>query len=228
MAPQPPTGFERAILEIEGESDPLRCWFNPKEYSVSKSNGWESDPVTGKDLPPLQFTGGQPRELSLELLFDASDSESLDVGEATDRLLKMMEVGGGGTGTNSGRPPMVTFTWGKAGTFKAVVTQLSIQFTLFRPDGKPIRATAKLSLKQAEKAQDGSARPGGTRGGRNPTTRGLPALRSHIVRDGDSLQSIAYSVYGDATAWRLIAEENGIDDPLSLRRGTSLAIPRSS
>jgi Contractile injection system tube protein/LysM domain len=223
----PPTGFERAALEIDGENEPIKCWFNPKEYSVSKSNEWKCDPVTGNALPPLQFGGGQPRELSLELLFDASDSDSLDVSKTTDRLLKMMEVGGE-SGSSGGRPPFVTFRWGKSGTFKAAVTQLNIQYTLFRSNGKPIRATAKLNLKQAEKAQDPSAKPGGTRGGRNPTTQGLPALRSHLLRDGDTLQSIAYSVYGDATEWRLIAEENGIDDPLRLRRGTTLAIPRSS
>jgi nucleoid-associated protein YgaU len=51
-------------------------------------------------------------------------------------------------------------------------------------------------------------------------------LRSHMVRDGDSLQSIAYAAYGDATQWRVIAEANGIDDPVHLRRGSVLAIPR--
>jgi Contractile injection system tube protein/LysM domain len=223
MAPQPPSGFQRAALEIDGESEPLKCWFNPKEYSVSKSNNWKSDEVTGQALPPLQFGGGQPRMLSVELLFDASDAKSLKVEKETDRLLKMMDGSGGG----GSRPPFVTFRWGKTGTFKAAVTDLNIQYSLFDSKGMPIRATAKLTLKQAEKAQDPSANPGGTTGGGNPTTRGLPALRSHIVRDGDSLQSIAYSAYGDATEWRLIAEENGIDDPLRLRRGTTLAIPRS-
>ena len=39
-------------------------------------------------------------------------------------------------------------------------------------------------------------------------------------------QSIAYAAYGDPTRWRAIAEANGIDDPLRLRRGTALTIPR--
>jgi nucleoid-associated protein YgaU len=60
----------------------------------------------------------------------------------------------------------------------------------------------------------------------NPTTRGTAGLRSHIVHDGDSLHSISYEAYGDATRWRAIAEANGIDNPLRLRRGTSLTIPR--
>ena len=46
-----------------------------------------------------------------------------------------------------------------------------------------------------------------------------------MVRDGDSIQSVAHTAYGDATLWRRIAEANGIDDPMSLPRGTVLSIP---
>jgi nucleoid-associated protein YgaU len=51
-------------------------------------------------------------------------------------------------------------------------------------------------------------------------------MRTHIVQGGDSLQSIAYESYRDATNWRPIAEANDIDDPLRIRRGTALTIPR--
>jgi len=48
----------------------------------------------------------------------------------------------------------------------------------------------------------------------------------HTVRDGDTLPSIAYQTYGDATRWRLIAEANDVDNPLHLRRGTPLSLPK--
>ena len=50
-------------------------------------------------------------------------------------------------------------------------------------------------------------------------------MKVHTVTDGDSLPSVAYKNYGDATRWRTIAEANGIDDPLALRRGHQLTIP---
>ena len=46
------------------------------------------------------------------------------------------------------------------------------------------------------------------------------------MRDGDSLPSIAFRSYGDPTRWRAIAEANGIDDPLALRRGHVLGVPQ--
>ena len=119
----------------------------------------------------------------------------------------------------------MTFTWGSTGTFKAFARSLALRYTHFSPDGTPVRAHASLTLLQTDKAQDGSSGAGGTPGGGNPTTRGVAAVRGHVVRDGDSLPSIAYDAYGDATLWRPIAQANGIDDPLRLRRGSRLTIP---
>ena len=91
--PLPPlTGFELASLEIEGGGDPIDCWFNPKEYTIAKQNQWKVDPVVGTALPSAQFGGGQPRKLTLQLLFDSTDSQSLDVSDVTQQLFNMMEV----------------------------------------------------------------------------------------------------------------------------------------
>jgi len=223
-----PPGFQPAHLELEG-GQKIKCLFKPNQYSIQKSNKWDVKEVVGKGLPKPQFGGGEPRKLSLDLFFDASyEGPDADVLGVTRALLKMMEVDpglkGGVKGKNTGRPPHVTFTWGKVLTFQAVPDSLSIQYTLFHPDGRPIRATAKLSLIQVSKAEDGSSAAGEQK--QNPTTRG-DILRSHVVTDGDSLASIAFSAYGDPTKWRTIADANGIDDPLRLRRGTSLSIPRS-
>jgi nucleoid-associated protein YgaU len=224
--PLMPTGYQQAQLEIENDSPPLKCWFNPKEYTVSKSNTWNFKAVAGQSLPEVQFGSGQPRELSLELLFDSSDSDADDVTGVCNRLFKMMEVDRqwASGNRNTGRPPKVIFAWGRVLSFRAVPKSLSVQFTLFRPDGTPIRASVKLSFQQVENALQISG-SGASAQRQNPTTTGLEGLTSHVVRDGDSLQSIAFQAYGDATKWRTIAETHGIDDPLRLRRGTVLTIP---
>ncbi|WP_143589272.1 LysM peptidoglycan-binding domain-containing protein, partial [Streptomyces angustmyceticus] len=53
----------------------------------------------------------------------------------------------------------------------------------------------------------------------------LSARRIHRTVAGDSLASLAWREYGDATRWRLIAEANEIDDPMRLRPGTELLLP---
>jgi hypothetical protein len=223
----PPNGFAHAFLKIEGSSDPLECWFNPTEYTVAKQSTWTATPVAGQALPPVQYGGGQPRTLSLELFFDDSDAPDGDVRGVVDALFTLVEVDeatGSSTEKNSGRPPMVEFGWGAASTFKAVVTSLSATYQLFRANGVPVRAKVNVDLMQTERAVASGAQRG--RRSQNPTTRGIRGIRSTRLRDGDSLQSIAYREYGDATLWRVIAAGNGIDDPMRLRRGAELSVPR--
>jgi nucleoid-associated protein YgaU len=213
------SGFQRAELRFEGGKT-VKCWFNPKEYSLSKANKWDVKEVVGKGVPVAQFGGGQPRKLTLDLLFDGTDGGE-QVRAVTDQLFDLMQVDSklaSGEGKNSGRPPMVTFAWGSFTSFQAVIDSLTAQFTLFDQKGEPLRAQVKLSLIQAGEAEVAK--------GQNPTTRG-DILSTHVVKDGDSLASIAYAAYGDPTAWRTIAEANDIDDPLHLNRGRALSIPRS-
>jgi hypothetical protein len=208
-----PQNFERAQLIIDGQA-PIQCAFNPQEYSITKTNVWTIKPVTGKDSPTPEFGGGMPWTISVRLLLDSSlKGQAASIKDDALKLLRMMESGGGGGG--GAAPPFVTFKWGSIETPKMVGSSLRIQFVMFRPNGEPARALVDLELTQAEQAKPGQ----------NPTTRAIAGVKVHTVSDGDSLPSLAYRNYGDATRWRPIAEANGIDNPLALRRGAQLTIP---
>lgn len=48
----------------------------------------------------------------------------------------------------------------------------------------------------------------------------------HTVKDGETLQNIAYRYYGDSGKWYLIAEVNGILNPFKeVESGTLIRIP---
>jgi Contractile injection system tube protein/LysM domain len=221
MSANDTTGFQQAQLLIEGQ-DALTCWFNPTDYTVSKANQWSDGRQLSDEFPQREFIGGDPRELRMTLLFDAADTDNDDVAGVTDQLFSMLEVAPDvESGKQTARPPTVTFSWGQVSSFTAVATSLRVRYTLFDVDGTPLRAVADVVLTQVEKVVGAN---GGAR--QNPTTSGIAGLRMHTVRDGDSLQSIAYAMYGDPTRWRPIAEANGIDDPLALRRGRTLSVPR--
>jgi nucleoid-associated protein YgaU len=207
---------QKASLTIEG-GEKLDCLFNPKDFSVTKSNSWETKAAPGKTAAKPTFGGGQPRELTLQLLFDATLlTPQVSVKDATAKLFDAMNASKNeGGAKNKSRPPALTFAWGGF-SFAGVAKSLTVQYQLFRPDGEPIRADVKLALMQWD--VEGPK-------GQNPTTRSSSALGSHVVRDGDSLPSIAYRVYGDPTRWRAIAEENRIDNPFRLRSGRALRLP---
>lgn len=207
-----PQGFQNAKLQIDG-GDTIQCAFNPESYTISKTNIWTYKPNQSKDYPKPEFGGGMPMVYRMQLLLDVSlQAADQSIKDQANALMKAMHGGGS-------PPKFITFSWGSTTLPKAAPLSISIQYALFHPNGDPIRAFVDLELAQA----DDSSPPGQAQ---NPTTRGTAGLRSHIVQDGDSLHSIAYECYGDATRWRTIAEANEVDDPLRLRRGTSLSIPR--
>jgi nucleoid-associated protein YgaU len=212
---------QKAKLKIEN-GETIECLFNPKDYTVTKTNNWKAEAKQGSTAAKPSYTGGNPWEMTLQLLFDSTLLKpKMTVKQVTQTLFDAMDATcgeGAGTGgkKNTKRPPTVTFEYGWF-SFVAVVKNLSVQYTLFQPDGEPIRADVKLALMQYE-----LERPKG----QNPTTHGDGGLGAHVVRDGDSLASIAHQVYGDPTQWRAIAVANGIDDPLRLRSGRMLSVPR--
>lgn len=212
----------KAFLEVEtGQRIP--CLFNPSELALTRSNAWNAAGRPGRAVPTLAFGGSRNGELSLELFFDTTDTGE-DVTKHTSKLVALMDVNtsikGSDEGSGNVRPPTVIFHWGDLHSFRAVVADLSVRFTYFSATGVPLRAKANLLLRQYE--------PSRAFGPQNPTSGTPRPHRVHRVAPGETLDRIAAKYYGDSTAWREIAAANAIEDPLSLRAGTLLSVPRRS
>lgn len=212
--------IEKAYIESE-KGTKLKCLFNPSQLSLSKSNSWAAGPNKGKNAPDMQFGGGQPGSLSMELVLDTT-GDGEPVTKHTDKLMKLMEVDpslpGFDKASNTGRPPWVTFHWGGIHSFRSIIESLSITFTYFSSEGVPLRAKANLTLKQYEEKPKW--------GKQNPTSGTPTPHRVHRIQPGETLDRISASYYADATKWRLIAAANDIVNPLAIKAGTSLVIPQ--
>jgi nucleoid-associated protein YgaU len=211
---------QKAFLQPE-KGDQIPCLFNPTELSFSRSNSWSAPDMPGKGVPTLNYTGAQSGSMSLRLFFDTTD-EGKPVTSYTDQLMALMEIDtslpGSDENTNNARPPWVQFHWGSMHSFKAVVSSASVSFTYFSSQGVPLRADVDLTLTQYE--------DGKVFGPQNPTSGTPQPQRSHRVQPGETLDRIAATYYGNPTQWRLIADLNGIEDPMALRPGRILAIPK--
>jgi hypothetical protein len=208
-----------ALVNIDSGGPPIPCMFNPNEYAFSKQNNWSLGQTKGSNMPRVEFGGGQPATLKLELFFDTY-AVKLDVRkEYTDAIweLTMVDEDLKDKKNKKGRPPRVRFQWGKAWSFEAVITSISQRFTLFLEDGTPVRATLDVSFQQIK---DEKFFPR-----QNPTSGGSGGGRLWTVRAGDTLAWISYKEFGDSTRWRLIAEANRLSSVRRLRPGTVLEIP---
>ncbi|KAA2258086.1 LysM peptidoglycan-binding domain-containing protein [Solihabitans fulvus] len=192
--------------------------FNPNRLSLTKTTEWRRKPsrmARASAMP--EFVGSGPRSLSFEMFLDATAKHDNSVEEQVEQLMKACVPTAKSISSKKPASPWVQFDWGKAKTtsFDGVLSSLSVSYTLFDVDGTPLRATCSLAIEEA--AVDAS--------GQNPTSGSRDVSRTHQVVAGDSLPQIAWREYGDATAWRLIAEANDIDDPLQLVPGSELLVP---
>jgi nucleoid-associated protein YgaU len=207
--------------------------FNPGELTVTKANKYNPSANKGGNVPSWEFSGGNPRTVSLALLFDASipreDNrgqavQEADVRTAINKLFDFMLVDDtlkqqDGRDSHMGRPPQCRLQWARDTKyhFRCYIASCVAQYIMFNQDGAPIRATASLVLHEALDSKQ--------LGGTNPTSRGELGPRARQLQEGDRLDWIAYQEYGDPNEWRLIAEANRLFDPLDLRPGMVLTIP---
>src|SRR5690606_22550091 len=121
------------------------------ELSVEKSVPWNKHRTSKGDNPVLEFTDAEPKELSVELLFDTYEEKT----SVYDKYLKTLEsftLIMGGSLIDEKRPPMCLFLWGKNfPSFMRVISSLATKYTMFLSDGTPVRATANIRMKQADK-----------------------------------------------------------------------------
>jgi phage tail protein X len=213
------------IINVDCPKDTVKVLFNPKEYTFKKSNQWQQKKKAGGNVPKMTFGGGQPASLDMELFFDTytekrSGEDARDVRKAyTDAIWKLMAVDKTlhEERNDTGRPPIVRFQWGEAWSFNAVITNISQKFTLFLPNGTPVRATLTVTFQQVE--DEAMLAP------QNPTSGGDGNRRMWRVVEGDTLAWIAYKQYGNASHWRRIADANRLTNLRQLTAGTMLVIP---
>jgi nucleoid-associated protein YgaU len=221
----------KAVIWNADSGEGIKCLFNPNEYTSAKTNRWNREAASGKNVPQIEFGGGQPATLQMELLFDtfAYAKSGLGIGNAakdvrkeyTEKIWKLMAVDERlrDDRTGMGRPPIVRFQWGLVWGFNAVITSISQKFTLFLHDGTPVRATLSVTFEQIEDERELPRQ--------NPTSGGVGGTRVRTIVDGDTLGWIAHQEYGDPRLWRRIADANHLTQVRKLTPGAELVIPHA-
>lgn len=205
------------LREAKGAKS-LEFKFNPSEYSVSKGARWKlpernmKDPQGGKP----EFLGSDPQTISMQIFFDDWEAAFGNVTKDVDQLFEWCSP----KQESKPQPAELLFTWGSNTQLvdqKFYLEKVSVKYTMFSRTGNPLRATADIVLKEIPNPSAGT----------NPTSGSIHARKTHVISDGDTLQSIANREYGNPGFWRGLAMFNNIDDPLRLPAGTRILLPSS-
>jgi hypothetical protein len=221
----------------------VEALFNPAEISRSRRVKWDerlrwqSGTNWSWRNSERQFVAVEPETLSLTMFFDTyeahvsagssqlissvvsaanpfSRSQASDVRNLTRQVAALAAVD-----RELHHPPVCQLSWGtQEDIFTGVLTQLDQNFTMFLPDGTPVRATLSCSFDEFQTEAHAKARE----------VHSSDVVKTRVARRGDSLQSLAAQEYRDPSLWREIARANGIINPRSLSPGQILTIPKLS
>lgn len=105
----------------------------------------------GRAVALPEFVGSGPRSLSLEVFLDATATHDNSVEKAVEQLMTACVPTPKSLARKTPASPWVRFDWGtsKTTSFDGVLSNLSVSYTLFDVDGKPLRATCSLSIEEA-------------------------------------------------------------------------------
>ena len=203
-----------------------RCWsrsrrtrtrnsivqFNPTELTFDKSVQLAEIAIPGLDAPLQQFVRGNAEKLTLELFCDTHRRRAWACRPSrspseTDKFYQLVKIV-----PELHAPPVVTFFWNdefpgnrrrdawgnhRRNSFTGVAESVRQKFTLFSPEGVPLRATVT-----ADAARMAAARRAAERA---EPELARPHAPAPAAAGGETLSGLAGSYYQRAGQWRLVA-----------------------
>jgi contractile injection system tube protein len=208
----------------------IEVQYNPTELQFEKQSQLAEITIPGLDAPLQQFVRGAAEKLSLELFCDTTDDgmgvNARSVTRETDKFYALTKIV-----PELHATPVVTFHWhdmisgatlGEAwgsqrrNSFTGIAESVRCRFTLFSPEGVPLRATVNLVLREWRPLEEQL---------KQLKLSSPDRTHRHELRAGETLSAVATRYYDDPGNWRPLLDPNAIDDPRRLAAGTVLAVP---
>lgn len=163
---------------------------------------------TGVVRNDMDFLGGVGGAFSA--IFGKDDTSSYVI----DKVTELKETVYGFEGSTH-RTPYIKVVWGED-LLKGVMEKLDITYTLFEPDGKPLRAKISLSIKehvpQTEQEEN-----------KELSSPDLTHVR--VVNAGDTITLMTNKIYNDSKYYLEVARANGLINFRKLKTGSTLHFP---
>jgi len=187
---------------------------NPEKYTHSHSVSYNKETGQGSPGTSIKFEKVDPEKVSFELVFDATGvipGSSSPIQSQIDSFKELVYNYNGEIHSTN----YLKLSWGTL-LFKCRLTSLEVTYTLFKPDGTPLRAKANASFEEYTDANTIAKEA-------NKSSPDLTHMRT--VRSGDTLPLMCYRIYGDSKYYLHVAEANDLSDFRELKPGQTLLFP---
>lgn len=206
----------QAYADVKFETkkgEPFVVMFNPSTYQQKYEIEYAKNQAPGTTGNPQKLGKIKPQKFNLELLFDGTGASGpkIDVHTTVKQFIDLCYKMDG----EEHRHSYLHIVWGKL-SVKCVLESAQVTYTLFKPDGTPLRAKVAAAFEEAMEeflrvAKEGKSSPD------------LTHLRQ--VVEGDTLPLMTNKIYGDPRYYLAVARYNGLNHTRRLQAGAQLVFP---
>jgi Contractile injection system tube protein len=208
--------LEKLTVEATDDSDKIFTAFvNPASINYRVNIHYNVPERSGNGVgQQVQYNRTEPERISFSLDLDGTGvigNEKINVDEKVEEF-KDVTLKYDGT---KHEPQEVKLAWGSF-IFECRLESLDINYTLFAPSGRPLRAKLNVAF-IGTMSEDEAARR------RNNSSPDLSHVR--VVQAGDTLPLMCFQIYGDCTVYLEVARMNNLVDFRRLKPGTEIVFP---
>ena len=193
---------------------------NPETFT--RTSHIELDMTRGHGQPGTdpRYKSTAPEELKIEFVLDGTKTM-----EGYVDMYKSMEVSDQIKAFNDcvqqyegkiHRPRFLIVRWGSEVNFHCVLSHMEINYSLFKPNGDPLRAKITATFVKYETEEKIIA----------ANRISSPDLtHQRVSREGDRLDLMSYDIYDDSGFFLQVARVNDLTSPRNLKAGMALVFP---
>ncbi|MCB0835202.1 MAG: hypothetical protein KDD99_00970 [Bacteroidetes bacterium] len=209
------TGYQDENFQSAVQGNPYEVMINPESIKWNRKIDYNDEQAPDSSSPSQKYKSTPCDELSFEIVIDCTgvvDSKRVNMAKEIKVLERIIFTYNG----KIHRPNFVKIQWGENITFKSVLKTFDTTYTLFKPDGSPLRAKVSLSFGEyiapkKVKQKDGDNSPD----------------ISHLVTvvQGQNLPQLCEQMWNDNSYYVDVARYNNLNKFRHLKGGQKLIFP---
>lgn len=187
--------------------------FNPTSYSQKYEVEYDDASGRGTSGSTQKFARIKPKEYTFEFMIDGTgvSAEKKEVSDVIKEFLRLTAE----ILSDTHRPPYLKIAWGSL-IAECILKSADITYTLFKPDGYPLRA--KINATFAENIED--TKRTAQEGKQSPDV-----THQRQVQEGDTLPLMTHRIYGNSAHYLAVARFNELTNFRKLVVGSMIKFP---
>lgn len=211
-----PAKIERGGKVTVKQSPKFEVMLNPSGYNHQYTISYNQTKTFGQIGTDSKFSAVDAEKVTFDIVLDGTGVVSPGQGapEVATRIRELNTIAYKYDG-NDHQPNHVRLLWSSL-IFFGRLDSMSVDYTLFKPSGEPLRAKVKLAFVGFMSKEEQVLK----------ANRSSPDLSHRVlVKEGDTLPLLCYRIYKDASYYQDVATVNNLTNFRDIKPGVWLDFP---